>query len=158
MTVLLAGFVVLLMAGGGFVIYKLWNRQKVRAAAQRWEVRLPLNLNRELEPGELETFLKDYNEKLDRYEVMKPVVDELDLVAVWGVADEGTAIESLKGFTNFKDVGGASQVMLVVSDKDQELARKLGPVVGKYFDDMIRREQFLAPPSPPSPAPAPAEN
>ncbi|MFC7336490.1 hypothetical protein ACFQY0_04810 [Haloferula chungangensis] len=144
------GVLAVFLAGGAFVGYKLWKRQKNRAEAQRWEVTRVFTLTRELNGSQLEEYLANENEKLDRYEVLRPVIDDLDLVAFWGVADADAALVMLKDSAEFRVGNEPNTILFAVSDKDKEMAGRLGQAIGRSYEALLLRDRLRLPPPPPA--------
>ena len=146
------GVLVVFLAGAGFVAYKLIKRQKDRAAAaeaQRWEMRSEMKLEGELSADELDQYLASENEKLDRYEVLRPLIDELDLVTFWGVAGAEEAMAMLKDSAELRAGDTPGTVVFVVSDKDKEMTGKLGQALARSYQAMKLRDRMMLPPPPP---------
>jgi hypothetical protein len=146
------GVLVVFLAGSSYVGYRLWKRQKNRAMAaemQRWEMKTELQLNSVLNEEDLTRYLESENLKLDRYEVLRPVVDELDLVATWGVADVDEAMERLKTSSEMRAGDGPGTILFVVSDKDKEMTGKLAQSIGRSYKALLLREKLRAPTPPP---------
>jgi hypothetical protein len=146
------GVLVVFLAGAGFVAYKLIKRQKDRAAAaeaQRWEMRSEMKLEGELSADELDQYLASENEKLDRYEVLRPLIDELDLVTFWGVAGPEEAMAKLKDSAELRAGDTPGTVVFVVSDKDKEMTGKLGQALARSYQAMKLRDRMMLPPPPP---------
>lgn len=143
------GVLVVFLAGSSFVAYKLYKRQKNRAEMQRWEVKSVLRINRELSAEDLDTYLMAENEKLDRYEVLRPVVDELDLVQFWGVADSDEALERLKACAELRPGDEPGTIVFVAWDKDKEMTGKLGEAISKSYKAALLQEQLRMPAPPP---------
>lgn len=140
------GLLVAFVAGSAFVGYKLVKRQKAKQM-QRWEVKNEMQLSRELSEDELTAYLESENEKLDRYEVLRPVVDELELVGFWGVEDADAALEILKDCSGFRAGATADSVLFTVNDKDKEMAGRLATAIHKSYRAMLLRDQLMAPPT-----------
>ncbi|MEP4078482.1 hypothetical protein [Haloferula sp.] len=143
---------VLFLAGSSFVGYKLWKRQKDRALAaemHRWELKYVMNLSGELSEEQMAKVLETENEKVDRYEVLRPIIDELDLIAFWGVADADEAMAKLKDCTEIRAGEDMSSMLFVVSDKDKEMTAKLAQAVMRSYRSMMLRDGLRAPPPPP---------
>jgi len=146
------GVLVVFLAGAGLVAYKLIKRQKDRAASaemQRWEMKSEMKLNTELSAEELDRYLASENEKLDRYEVLRPLVDELDLVAFWGLAGPEEAMAMLKDSAELRAGETPGTVVFVVSDKDKEMTGKLGQAMARSYHAMKLRDSMRLPPPPP---------
>lgn len=143
---------VVFLAGSGFVGYKLWKRQKNRALAaemQRWEVKSVRQLSGEPSQEELAKYLEGENEKLDRYEVLRPVIEELDLITFWGVASADEAMEKLKACAEIRAGDLSTEVVFVVSDKDKEMTGKLAEAINRSYEAMRLRDSLRLPPMPP---------
>ena len=146
------GVLVVFLAGAAFVGYKLWKRQQYLAVAeekQRWEVKRAMRLNVPLEGEELDKYVESENAKLDRYEVLRPVIDELDLVAFWETGDADQAMAMLKDCSEFRAGDEPGLVLFVVSDKDKAMAGRLAEEVNKSYRAMLLRERLLPPAPPP---------
>lgn len=146
------GVLVLFLAGASLVGWKLWQRQKARALMaehQRWEVSIQLPLQKAVGGEELAKLLEEQNRRLDRYEVLRPVIDDLDLVTFWGLPGPDEAMEKLKEVTEFRAGAEPGVVVFVAGDSDKEMAGKLGGAVWRYYEDMERRERYLLPSLPP---------
>lgn len=143
---------VMFLAGSSYVAYRLWKRQKNRALAaemQRWELTSAMRLNAPLEGADLDKYVEIENAKLDRYEVLRPVVDELDLITFWGVADADEAMEQLKECSEFRAGDEPGLMLFVVSDKEKEMATKLAQEISEAYRSMVMRDRLLPPPPPP---------
>lgn len=143
------GVLVVFLAGTSFVAYKLYMRQKTRAEAQRWEMTSVMKINRELSSDELERYLLVENEKLDRYEVLRPIVDELDLVTFWNLSSVDEALEKLKASAELRPGDEPGTIVFVASDKDKEMTGKLGEAIGKAYKAALLQEQLRMPTPPP---------
>jgi hypothetical protein len=146
------GVLVAFLAGSAFVGYKLWKRQQYQAAAaekQRWEMKSAMRLTTPLEGAELDEYLEGENAKLDRYEVLRPVIDELDLITFWGVEDADEAMEMLKDSSEFRPGDEPGMVLFVVSDKDKAMTARLAEAINKSYRAMVIREKLLPPAPPP---------
>lgn len=142
--VVLVGF----LGGSAFVGYKLWKREQIRAEMERWEVKMVVPLPPEAQGGDLEPVLAEFNGKLQRYEVLRPVIDELDLIQRWGVAGPEEAMAQLKESVSFRDSGEPGKIHFVASDKSKELAQQIGQAVARSFDMALQRDRALPPPMP----------
>lgn len=146
------GVLAVFLAGSSFVAYKLIKRQKGRAAAaeaQRWEIKSEMKLQGELSGDQLDSYLVSENEKLDRYEVLRPLIDEFDLVAFWGVADVDEAMVMLKDSAELRAGDTPGTIQFVVSDKDKEMTGKLARAIARSYESMRLRESMRLPPPPP---------
>lgn len=137
---ILAGLLVAVLGAGGFVAYKLYQRQQAKKLRQ-WEATHELPLSAQLEPEAMTSLLAQVNEKIDRYEVLRPVVDQLGLVEFWELEGPEEAMEKLRGATQFRAGDGA--LVFFARDKDQEMAGKLRYEVIRSYQDLMRRESFL---------------
>lgn len=138
---ILSGLLVVILAVGVFGAYKLYKRHQAKALRQ-WEATHEVPLGRSLEASAMEELLAKENAKLDRYEVLRPVVEQLQLVEFWGVDGPEEALEKLRGATQFRG-GGDSAVVFFARDKDQAMAGKLRHEVFRSYQDFMRRESFM---------------
>ena len=136
----------LFVAGSGAVAYKIHQRKKA-AAAQAWEAKLVFPVTEGATPEQVEEAAKELDGKLDRYEVLRPVIDELDLVAFWGLADVNEAMERLKACTGARVEGG--QVVFATQDKDKEMAGRIQKQVAESYDRVERLNRYGLPALPP---------
>ena len=143
------GVLAVFIAGSSFVGYKLWKRQKTRAELQRWEVKSVMQTSADISDAQLAELLKLENEKLDRFEVLRPVIDELDLVAFWGVANADEAMVKIKESSEFRVGDEPGTIFFVVSDKDKDMAGKLAQAIGRSHQAMMTRDKLMPPPPPP---------
>ena len=118
---------------------------------QRWEFTATLLLNREMNEEEMVILLKNYNDKIDEDEVLRPVVDDLGLTELWGLPSDGDTIEMMRQYSGFRRGDDLKSVFFYVSDKDKDLAGKLATRIGEQFDSYLRRERFDIPEPPPPP-------
>lgn len=118
------------------------------AEMQRWEIKADVPLPEGLTTEQFEAHMERQNVMLDRYEVLRPVVDELSLVTFWGVPDTGAAVAKLKESSGFREGEEAGTMWFVVADKDKEMTGLLREALGRSFDNMLRRDRFLPPPPP----------
>lgn len=138
----LTATLVIVVGLSSFVGYKLYQRHQAKKM-QRWEARGPLNLRAPLSPAELQAFLESENARIDRYEVLRPVVDQLDLVGFWQLSGPEQALEQLKTSTGFREGEEAGTVIFVASDRDQTMAGRLREEVLRSYQDVLRRESFM---------------
>lgn len=135
---------VAVLAGVGFVGYKLWKRKENREANRRYQVTTVINLNPNLNAEQLDAAVEQLDERLDRYEVLRPVVKELELVSFWEVADADAALEKLRKNSNVTLKNG--EVLFQVVDKDKEMAGEILQEVARSFERSRRLEKRLEPP------------
>lgn len=140
------GVLGLFVAGAGAVAYKMLKRKK--AVAERvWEAKLTFQTPPGATPEQIEAFAKELDAKLDRYEVLRPVIDDLKLVEFWGAADVNAAMEILKGATGARVESG--QVVFSSKDKDKEMAGRIQKQVAESFDRVERMNRYGLPAVPP---------
>lgn len=137
-----------LAGAGGLWFVREQRRKKFREAHQRWEVTKILPLQKTLSEEALAELLESENRRLDRYEVLRPVIDDLNLVGFWGVEGPDEAMAKLQECTEFRKGADLSSVVFFASDKDKEMAAKLGGAVWQSFESMQRRERYLLPSAP----------
>ena len=142
------GIFLLGSAGAGYLLYRRHQGRKWMQENQRWEARAELPLQQAVSDEELQSLLVKENERLDRYEVLRPVIDELDLVTFWKVSGPEEALSQLKDSSEFRAGEGGGSVVFVATDRDQDMAGRLREAVLKSYQAMVMREAML-PPMPP---------
>ncbi len=136
----------LFVAGAGAVAYKI-HKRKQAAASQAWEAKLVFPIPPEATAEQIEAAAKELDTKLDRYEVLRPVIDDLKLVEFWGVADVNAAMELLKEATGARVEEG--KVVFASRDKDKEMAGKIQKKVAESYDRVERLSRYGLPTVPP---------
>lgn len=131
--------VVLGMAGAGYKLY----RMKQAKAAQVWQSELPLPIPEGLESSGYEDFAKSMEEGFERYEVIRPVIEELGLIAHWQAADMDAALARIKEATEVQVKDGT--VVLITRDKDKETAGKLQMALRQSFDRVNLQQRYGLP-------------
>jgi hypothetical protein len=142
---------VVLIAGGLWVAKKLYDRKVMRdyiAANPRWELVHRFEITRDLSDTEMEEAAVDLKDRITRYEVLRPVVSELDLIAAWEVADADAAMGQLESSMDVR--AGDGEILLALQDSDKE---RLAETMRSLLTSFRRSQQmsFLPPPPPGGP-------
>ena len=144
--VLVVGF----LGVSSLIGYKWYKRHQAKKL-EKWEFKAELNIKQDLSEEQLAKMLADYNVKLDKEEVLRPVVEDLRMAAFWGMPNDGAAIEMMRQASEFRSGEREGTIIFVVSDKDKEMAGRMASAIGEKFDDYLRRERFDLPVPPPMP-------
>lgn len=146
---------VVLIAGGLWVAKKLHQRKIMRdyiAENPRWELVHRFEITRDLDDAEMEEAAVDLEDRITRYEVLRPVVSELDLIAAWEVADADAAMGQLESLMDVRAGDGEIELALQDSDKD-----RLAEIMRALLTSFRRSQGMSFPPPPPPPPGGPGE-
>ena len=130
--------ILILGLGGGAVLgWLYWTRDRV--ALLTYRVQLPEEISmREVVANEKKLLHSD--------EVLKPVIESLNLVEGWGMDSENEALEHMRAKLIVREDRGSSQVRVIYRDRKQERALdildEINDVFSKVRSEAARRREF----------------
>ncbi len=134
------GVLALMLLGSGAIGYKLYRRAQAKKLMQ-WEGKMVLATPEGMPVEKLAEWAGEMDARMDRDEVVRPVVEELQLVSRWQLPDEPAAMERLK--TSTRIIVENNQIVFAVRDKDKELITGLQKSLGQSYDRVVKAEQGL---------------
>ncbi|GAA5481751.1 hypothetical protein [Haloferula sargassicola] len=127
-----------MVLGAGAVGYKVYKRMQAKKMMQ-WEGKMALNAPEQLTDEQLVEWAAEMDKRMDREGVVKPVIEELNLVATWQVPDEAAAMDRLKSST--KIVVEDGKLIFSVRDRDKDLIPQLQKSLGQSYDRALKAER-----------------
>ena len=130
--------ILILGLGGGAVLgWLYWTRDRV--ALLTYRVQLPEEISmREVVANEKKLLHSD--------EVLKPVIESLNLVEGWGMDSENEALEHMRAKLIVREDRVSSQVRVIYRDRKQERAldilNEINDVFSKVRSEAARRREF----------------
>ena len=130
--------ILLLVLGGGATLGWMYLTRD-RVALLTYRLELPEEIN-------MREVVAHEKKRLHSEEVLKPVIESLDLVARWGMDSEGEALEHMRSKLIVKEDRVASQIRVIYRDRKQdralEVLDEINEVFGKVRSEATRRSEL----------------
>mgnify|MGYP001456563564 CR=1 FL=1 len=130
--------VILLLGLGGGATLGWMYLTRDRVALLTYRLELPEEIN-------MREVVAHEKKRLHSEEVLKPVIESLDLVARWGMDSEGEALEYMRSKLIVKEDRVASQIRVIYRDRKQQRALEILQEIRKVFTP-VRIERKDLPP------------